>query len=135
MLSYIGQRALRLIPVLWLISILVFVIIQLPPGDYLTEYIERLQESGLEVDQDQVERLKRLYALDRPIYVQYFKWLGNILLRGNLGMSFQWDRPVSEVIGERMMLTVTISVATTLFTWGIAIGYFSTSFLKIITPF
>ncbi len=121
MLSYVVGRVIRLIPLLLLISIVVFIIIQLPPGDYLTEHILRLEQSGYKLDQAEIERLKTLYALDKPMYVQYLKWIGNILLRGDLGMSYQWRMPVSEVIGERMALTVAISVSTVFFCWGIAI--------------
>jgi peptide/nickel transport system permease protein len=121
MLSYIIQRIIRLIPLLFLISVVVFVIIQLPPGDYLTEHINRLRASGNAVDQDEIERLKRLYALDRPMYMQYLKWISNILLYGDLGVSFQWNKPVNEVIAERMALTIAISVTTTFFVWGVAI--------------
>jgi peptide/nickel transport system permease protein len=121
MLSYIAQRVIRLIPLLFLISVVVFVIIQLPPGDYVTEYVNRLRASGTEVDEAQIQRLKNLYALDKPLYVQYLKWITNILLRGDFGLSFAWNKPVSEVIGERMALTVAISVTTTIFVWAVAI--------------
>jgi peptide/nickel transport system permease protein len=120
MLHLIFHRILWMIPTLLVISVISFAIIQLPPGDYLTSYIAALEETGETVDAEQVEALRKRYNLDEPIYVQYVKWIGG-LLRGDLGMSFEWNRPVKELIGERIMLTVIISIVTLLFTWAIAI--------------
>jgi len=121
MLSFIIQRLLRMIPQLLLISILAFVIIQLPPGDYLTEYMNRLSSTGATVDQATVERFTRMYGLDRPMYQQYLKWIGNIVTRFEFGYSFEWQKPVNEVIGDRMPLTFIIALFAWIVSWGIAI--------------
>ncbi|HPD14690.1 MAG TPA: ABC transporter permease [Planctomycetota bacterium] len=121
MLALILRRVLWMIPTLFAISIITFAIIQLPPGDYLTSYIAALQETGETVDEAQVAALRKQYALDRPLHVQYLLWMEGMLLRGDLGMSFEESRPVATLIGERLLLTVIISVVTLLFTWAIAI--------------
>ncbi|MCI0350901.1 MAG: ABC transporter permease, partial [Acidobacteriales bacterium] len=101
MVNYILLRLLRMIPQLFLISILAFVIIELPPGDYLTEHINRLRQSGRSVDQDELERLTKRYGLDQPAHLRYLKWMSNIIFRGDLGHSFAWNKPVSEIILSR----------------------------------
>jgi peptide/nickel transport system permease protein len=121
MLSYILQRILRMIPMLFLLSILAFILIQLPPGDYLTEHLNRLRESGFEVDEAEVQRLERMYALDRPMHLQYIKWITNIVLHGDFGLSFEWNKPVTEVMGERLVLTFVMALATTIIVWVLAI--------------
>jgi len=120
MLNLVLHRILWMVPTLLVISIISFAIIQLPPGDYLTSYIAALEETGETVDAEQVEALRKRYNLDEPIYVQYVKWMGG-LLQGNLGMSFEWNRPVKELIGERILLTTIISIVTLLFIWAVAI--------------
>lgn len=121
MLSYIIRRLLRMIPQVFLISILAFIIIQLPPGDYLTEYLNRLRASGVTVNQYEVERFTRMYGLDRPMYMQYLKWIYNIVTRLDFGYSFEWEKPVKEVIGGRMPLTFVMALFAWLVSWGIAI--------------
>ncbi|MBS4194265.1 ABC transporter permease [Lederbergia citri] len=121
MLTYIGQRLLQLIPLLIAISIISFALIQLPPGDYLTTYINQLELSGTKVSEGTVISLKRQYGLDQPIYAQYFIWIKNIVLHGDFGRSFTWNEPVADVIGERLGLTIVISIMTLIFTWIIAI--------------
>lgn len=121
MLSYIGRRILYMIPTLAVISIISFIFIQLPPGDYLTSYIARLQMSGNVVNKAEIELLKKQYGLDQPIYTQYFMWITKILLRGDFGFSFQWNMPVSKLIWERLMLTVIISLFSLTFIYAVAI--------------
>jgi len=121
MLVYIARRLLLLIPVVFVISIVVFLIIQLPPGDYLTTYIENLRTSGIEVSASQAESLKRMYGLDQPIYTQYYLWMRNMVLYGDFGRSFQWNKPVKEILVERVPLTMGVSLATTLFVFLLAI--------------
>ncbi len=121
MLAYIARRLVLLIPVVFVISIVVFLIIQLPPGDYLTTYIENLRTSGIEVSASQAESLKRMYGLDQPIYTQYFIWMKNMILNGDFGRSFQWNKPVKEILLERIPLTMGVSLATTLFVFLLAI--------------
>ncbi|MBN1902714.1 ABC transporter permease [Candidatus Sumerlaeota bacterium] len=120
MLKLIGKRLLLMIPTLLLISMISFAIIQLPPGDYLTSYITALSETGETVSEEQVEALRLRYSLDKPPHVQYLHWMGR-LIKGDMGMSFEWNRPVTELIGERILLTTIISIVTLLFTWSIAI--------------
>jgi peptide/nickel transport system permease protein len=120
MLNYIIYRVAIAIPLLFILSIVSFVIIQLPPGDYLTTYINNLRLSGIQLNEDEVVRLRELYGLDKPLYMQYFIWIKNFV-RGDLGRSFQWNRPVNEILAERVPMTVIISLLTTIFAWVIAI--------------
>jgi peptide/nickel transport system permease protein len=89
--------------------------------------MQQLRNVGAAVSESEIANLTQLYALDRPIYEQYYRWITNILLRGDFGMSFQWNRPVAELVGERLLLTMTISIATLLFTWivSLPIGIYS----------
>lgn len=102
------------------ISVLAFAIIQLPPGDFVDTYIANLSASGSAVSQAEAEALRQLYGLDQPIWVQYFKWVSRILA-GDFGESMEWRRPVSEVIGDRLWMTVLISFFALILTWGIAL--------------
>lgn len=111
MLLYILRRMGVMVIVLAAVSVCAFVIIQLPPGDYLDDYIAGLQARGTEVDQAEVEALRHQYGLDRPIYLQYLRWIGKIV-RGDMGYSFIYARPVEVLLKERLPLTVTISVLT-----------------------
>jgi peptide/nickel transport system permease protein len=119
-LRYIARRLGLGIVTMWAISVLAFIIIQLPPGDFVTTYMARLSQSGASSALAEVEGLRRAYGLDQPIYVQYLKWMGQIL-QGNLGMSLDWNRPVADLIGERLALTMAVAVAAIIFTWAIAI--------------
>ncbi|HEU5316190.1 MAG TPA: ABC transporter permease [Chloroflexota bacterium] len=119
MLQYTARRLVVLIPTLFAISIIAFVIIQLPPGDYLTSYISQLAANGEQVDQSTIQGLQEQYGLNKPIYVQYAKWMGG-LLRGDFGYSFDWRRPVSMLLWNRLALTAIIGVSTLLLTWLIA---------------
>jgi peptide/nickel transport system permease protein len=121
MLTYIGHRLLQLIPLLIAITIIVFAIIQLPPGDYLTTYISQLEQSGADVDESAVQRIKEQYGLDKSMPEQYFIWMKNIVLHGDFGRSFQWEQPVSEVIGDRLAMTMVVSLLTLVFMWLVAV--------------
>ncbi|MBT4136943.1 MAG: ABC transporter permease [Candidatus Latescibacteria bacterium] len=120
MLNMIVKRLLWMLPTMVLISFISFSIIQLPPGDYLTSYIAALGETGETVDEAQAAALRARYNLDQPFMVQYWRWLTG-MLQGDMGMSFEWNRPVTELIGERLFLTSVISIATLLMTWALAI--------------
>ena len=120
MIKYIVSRAAYMILVLFLVSIVAFILIQLPPGDFLTQRILQLQASGTSVSQEQIQALTRQYGLDLPMHRQYLKWFGGVL-RGNFGMSFQYRRPVAELIGDRLALTVAVSLFTLMFTFVVAI--------------
>lgn len=123
---YILKRVLWMIPFLFAVSIVAFVLIQAPPGDYLTTYIAKLGESNEVLNQSSIDNLRQRFGLDQPLYVQYLKWVTN-LMQGDFGMSFEWRQPVSDLIWERMGLTLCLSLATLLFTWAIAlpIGIYS----------
>ncbi len=120
MLQYIIKRLLLLPVLLFVFSVFAFVIIQAPPGDFVTAYIAELAASGSSMDQAQIDALRSLYGLDQPVYIQYLKWMGRIL-RGDLGVSLDWKRPIMELIGERLLLTVTLGLLTFGFTWAMAI--------------
>jgi peptide/nickel transport system permease protein len=126
MLAYIGRRLILLIPTVFVISVVSFVIIQLPPGDFLTAYISNLESQGQFVDQSAVQALRQQYGLDQPKYVQYLKWVGG-MLHGNFGHSFQWRQPVSELIWDRLGLTLALSAASVLLIWAVAfpVGIYS----------
>ncbi len=126
MLAYILRRILTMIPTLLIISMLVFVIIQLPPGDYLESHIAELQSQGESIDEKKIEFLREQYGLDKPLPLQYWYWLTG-MLQADFGYSFEYDLPVTEVVGDRLFLTVLISLTTILFTWMIAfpIGIYS----------
>ena len=109
-----------MIPTLIAISILSFVIIQAPPGDFLTAYVAQLRSMGEAIDPAQIEALKVRYGLGQPMYVQYFKWLGGIL-HGDLGRSLQWNKPVANLIVERLPWSLSISLAAFIFVYAIGI--------------
>jgi len=119
-LAYIIRRIILLIPLLLVLSIVSFIIIQLPPGDFLTTYIMGLERQGFEIREEEIANLKRLYGLDKPMYVQYFIWMKN-LLSGNLGTSLQWNKPVKEILKQRLPLTILVSLLTTIFVWTVSI--------------
>jgi peptide/nickel transport system permease protein len=127
MLRYVIKRLIYMIPTLFGMSIIAFLIIQLPPGDYLTSMIAMMTDSGQNVDPAQVARLREIYGFDDPIWVQYWKWMSGILFRGDFGYSFEWNRPVAELIWERIGSTLAISLASLLFVWAVSlpIGIYS----------
>lgn len=126
MLQYLIRRILVMIPTLLVISALVFVIIQLPEGDYLESYIAELESQGESVNKDKIRFLREQYGLDKPMWEQYFVWLFG-LLQGDLGYSFEYGLPVSEVVGDRLFLTFLVSFVTIIFTWLVSfpIGVYS----------
>ena len=127
MLRFIAKRLLWMVPSLIVVSFLSFVLIQLPPGDYVTTYIATLAASNEVVDQNTAADLRDRFGLDQPMIVQYWKWITGIVLRGDFGLSFEWQQPVSDLIWERMALTLVLTFSTLLATWAIAlpIGVFS----------
>lgn len=126
MISFLARRLLLGVLTIWLISILSFAIIQLPPGDFVDAYIASLAASGSSVSAEEAEALRKLYGLGQPVYVQYAKWITRIVT-GDLGESMEWRRPVAEVIGDRIWLTLLLSFAALMLTWGLAlpIGIYS----------
>lgn len=127
LLAFIVRRLLWAIPFLFAVSIVSFALIQAPPGDYLSTFAATLAASGDVVDQERLDALRERYGLDQPFLVQYWKWITGILFRGDFGISFEWQQPVSQLIGERMALSVTLALATLIFTWALAfpIGVYS----------
>jgi peptide/nickel transport system permease protein len=126
MLQYIIKRLLLLPLLLFIFSVFAFIIIQAPPGDFVTAYVAELAASGSSIDQVQIDALRDLYGLDKPAHIQYLKWMGR-MLKGDLGASLDWQRPITELIGERLVLTVMLGLFTFGFTWVLAvpIGIFS----------
>lgn len=126
MFAYIVRRFLYMIVLLLLLAITTFIIIQLPPGDYLTQYIQSLEQSGQRVDASEVASLKRQYGLDQPMTVQFLRWFTG-MFEGRFGTSLQWRRPVAEIIGDRLYLTMVLNVFSLGFTYivAIAIGIYS----------
>jgi peptide/nickel transport system permease protein len=120
MLTYIIRRILYMIPTVFAISIVVFIIIQLPPGDFLTTLVAAMSSQGETVNQAALESLKERYGLGQPWYVQYFYWMRNIILHFDFGNSFEYNRPVTDLIGDRMAATIGISIGALLVTWAIA---------------
>ena len=126
MLTFIMRRILLMIPTLIAVSVISFVIIQAPPGDYVSAYVAQLEMWGDIVDQEAIEALRARYGVDQPLYVRYFKWIRN-LLRGDLGMSMQWNQPVSSLIAKRLPWSILISSVAFFFVYaiGIPIGMLS----------
>lgn len=129
---YVGRRLLIMVPTLVIISIITFAIIQIPPGNYLTTYIEQLKHKGEELSSGEIEDLETMFYLNDPVVIQYSRWLGlkwffsfnpadEGLLQGNLGRSMSQQKPVNDIIGDRILLTVLISLGTILFTWALAV--------------
>ena len=127
MLRYVIKRLVYMVPTLFGMSIIAFLIIQLPPGDYLSSMLASMADSGINVDQAQVERYREIYGFGDPVLVQYWKWVSGILFRGDFGHSFEWNRPVIDLIIERMGSTLMISVAALIFVWAVSlpIGIYS----------
>ncbi len=127
MLKYAARRFLYMLLLLLVLSVVAFVIIQLPPGDFLTSYIVELQQSGQPAAQDVIDALEMRYGLDRPMWYRYGKWMWDMLRHGDMGMSFERDQPVAELLRARLPITILISLLTTLFAYGVAIpiGIFS----------
>lgn len=121
MLVFILRRILMVIPLLVLISVMTFIIIQLPPGSYVETYVRNLEEQGYIMDQAQIERLRARYGLDRPIHMQYLLWMRNIIVNGEMGRSFHYERPVTAIIAERLPMTAMISLMALLLQWILAI--------------
>ena len=126
MFGYFIHRLLIMIPTLLTISILIFIIIQLPPGDYLSSYVAELQSQGEAVSEAKIAFLRQQYGFDKPLWQQYLIWVGGIL-QGDFGYSFEYSLPVSEVVGDRLWLTFLVSFTTILFTWLVSfpIGVYS----------
>src|SRR5262245_8213607 len=120
MTRFVLKRLLLLPVLLFLFSVAVFAIVQAPPGDFLTTYVATLASSGSSISAEQIAALRQEFGLDRPVWVQYLKWMQN-LLSGNLGLSLEYQRPNAELIGERLVLTVVLALFAFAITWIVAI--------------
>lgn len=127
MLSFIARRVLYMIPTFIAVSIVTFIIIQLPPGDYLTTLVASMASQGEKIDPAAMEALKMRYGLGQPVIVQYLKWMSNIFLHGDFGQSFEWNQPVIDLIWSRLWFTFILSLSTLMFVWAVAlpIGIYS----------
>lgn len=121
MLGYILRRILIMIPTLFIISVISFIVIQLPPGDYLTTYSMTLRTQGDAVQEDAIADLRERYGLNQPVYIQYAKWIWGIISRGDWGQSMEMGKPVKDLIWERLALTVVLSLMSIFVSWFIAI--------------
>jgi peptide/nickel transport system permease protein len=119
--SYIARRFVYMLILLALSTIVSFAIIVLPPGDYLTSYVAQLKSQGEQVNEDQIASLQRAYGLGQPMHVQYLKWVSNIVTDGNMGRSFAWREPVSNLILERLPATLLVSLGSTVLVYLLAI--------------
>lgn len=120
MLHFIGRRFLLVIPTLLIVSVLSFLIIQAPPGDFVSSYVARLEERGEIIDQEIIDALRQRYGVNQPVYVQYGKWIMN-LFRGDLGTSMDWGQPVKTLIAERLPYSILISLSSLIFVYVVAI--------------
>ncbi|MCK6451840.1 MAG: ABC transporter permease [Alphaproteobacteria bacterium] len=127
MIRVLAQRLLYMGLTLWLVSVVAFVVIQLPPGDYAETYLTEKQQSGAQVTREELENMRRLLGIDRPWHQQYLTWFTGIVTRGDFGYSFEWRRPVTEVIAERLPLTLLLAFATLVFMYAVSlpIGIYS----------
>ncbi|GAA4891081.1 ABC transporter permease [Streptomonospora salina] len=121
MRALVIRRLFYMVPTMFAISLVAFLIIQLPPGNYLTTYIAELSARGQSVDQTQIRALEQRYGLDDPMFVQYLRWIGGIVLHGDFGQSFQYQRDVSDLIWDRVGISVALALATIVVSWGLAI--------------
>ena len=121
MLKYIGKRMLLFIPTLIIISVVIFFIIQLPPGDYVTSYVAALSAEGETFTAEDIAQLRLQFGLDDPWFVQYFNWVKNIVTRGDFGYSFEYGRSVWSVIMDRLYLTLAVSFVILVFQYGVSL--------------
>ncbi len=134
MLNYIVRRVLLMIPTLAVISVLVFVIIQLPPGDIITSRLSMLQQQGVDVSREAIEAMRARYHLDDPLHIQYLRWIGGFLV-GDLGYSVEHGQSVNNLIWERLGYTLLLTSTATLFTWLVAFPVGVISALRQYTLF
>lgn len=127
MLRLLAQRLVYMMITLWLVSIVTFVVIQLPPGDYAESYFTQKQQSGAVITEEELKHFRQYLGIDRPWHEQYLAWFSGIVLRGDFGWSFEWRRPVADVIAERLPLTLVLALCTLVFMYAVAlpIGIYS----------
>lgn len=130
MQGFVLRRVAILIPLLFLVSVVAFVVIQLPGGSFVDSYIRSLELQGGTVNEAQKAALLRQYGLDRPLLVQYFIWISKIILHGDFGNSFKFQRPVVDLLMERVPRTIALSITSIALTWIIALPIGILSALK-----
>jgi peptide/nickel transport system permease protein len=121
MLQYIVRRVLTFIPMFFLLSLISFAVIQLPPGSFVDTLVANMKSRGLSIEEAEIQRLNEQYQLDQPFFTQYTRWISNFLLKGDLGTAFAENRPVTEILSERVPLTMAISLFSIALIWLIAI--------------
>ena len=119
--QYLVRRLFYMVLSAAALSVVAFIIIQLPPGDYVTRFVFQMEQRGLVVDEAMLRAVYDRFGFDRPLHVQYLKWIGNIVLRGDFGESMAFNAPVAKLLGERFVLSVTISISTLIITYIIAV--------------
>lgn len=126
MLAYILRRLGLAVITIWAITVVTFIILQLPPGDFVDAYVAQASAMGTAISAAEADALRHAYGLDQPFYIQYVKWLSHIV-QFDFGQSFEYGRPVTEVIGDRLWLTIVLSLGAIVVTWGLAlpIGIYS----------
>lgn len=127
MWKFLLRRALYAVFTVWVISILAFAVIQLPPGDYVTDLVNQMRAQAGDVSPEWEARMRQIYGFDDPLLVQYYKWIRNIILRGQFGYSFFYRRDAAVLITERLPMSFAIALLSTIFVWTVAlpIGFYS----------
>lgn len=121
MKAFIIRRIILIIPLLFIISIISFIVILLPPGSYVETYVENLEQTGFLMDESQIKAIYKQYGLDRPAVVQYILWMSNFLLTGEMGRSFIYQKPVTAVIMERLPMSMAVTLISLAVTWLLAV--------------
>jgi peptide/nickel transport system permease protein len=136
MISYIIRRLIYMVILLMVLSVVAFIIIQLPAGDFLTHMLIQLERQNVERAEELIEGLRARYGLDLPVWAQYFKWMGNIF-QGDFGRSFTYQMPVAKLVGDRILLTMVLSLMTLVFTYIVAIpiGIYSATHQYSVTDY
>lgn len=134
MAEYVLRRFIYMLLMLAVVTLVAWVIIQLPPGDYLTMYIANLEVSGQRVEQHEIDALRRTYGLDQPQHIRYLRWVSR-MTRGDFGRSIIWNRSVTAVIGDRLAMTVVLSISSLIFTYVVAISVGIYSAIRQYSPF
>jgi len=121
MVKYVIRRLLMMIPMLLLVSMVAFILIELPPGDFMTTQITNWQLSGLQVSQQEIDSMIRRFGLDQPVHIRYLTWLRRLVIDQDLGLSFEYQRPVTELIKERLPATMMLAFTALIISWLLAV--------------
>ncbi len=121
MIRFVINRFVYMILTLAAVSMVAFVLIQLPPGDFADSYANKRQQAGAPIKVEELDEIRRRLGIDKPWYIQYGKWISNMVLKGDMGYSWEWRRPVSDLIAERLPLTLLLAFSTLILMYGLAI--------------